>query len=224
MAEMRFKALLSCSLAPEDQPIVDFFKKYIESFGFDVIKYEFQEPVPLPDGVKNQIRKADCLIAIATRRHRIQESEVEESGDSWICPEWIDHEVVYAYAVGKPVAILAENGVRVKGSIEREERYQRFSRDETGLLHGVHLYNRFLLALRDTLEMQLKAGAEEAPLLFYHTVHSRDELLADGNFVTTIEVEVESLVKGLPYCTEGIGDIDWLRSAKRQWRSLSSLS
>ncbi len=213
MAETRFKALLSCSFAPEDQHIVDFFKEYIESFGFEVIKYDFQEPIPLPDGVKNQIRNADCLVAIATRRHRIQESEVEQgSRDSWICPEWIDHEIVYAYAVGKPVAIFAETGVRVRGLIEREERYQRFSREEPELLRGVHLYNRFLLALRDTLETQMKTGRERAPLLFYHSVHSRDELLEDGTFVTTCEVELESLVKGFAYCTEGIGDLDWLRA------------
>jgi len=210
---MRFQAFLSCSFAPEDRLIVDFFKEYIESFGFDVVKYDFQEPVTLPDGVKNHIQNADCLIAIATRRHHIQEPKMEhEKEDSWICPEWIEHEVVYAYAVGKPVAIFAETSVRVKGLIEREERYQRFSREETELLHGVHQFNRFLLALRDMLERRVKAGLEEAPLLFYHTVHSRDELLEDGSFITTCEVELESLVKGLSYCTEGIGDIDWLRA------------
>lgn len=210
MAETRFQVFLSCSFSATDKAIVDFFHRFIESFGFEVVKYDFQEPVPLSDAIKNQIRKADCLIAIATRRDRIQEPCDADPSGSWICPEWIEHEVVYANAVGKPLAIFAENGVRIKGLIEREERYQRFSRVESELLFGVHLYNKFLLALRDTLERQQKAGLEEAPLVFYHIVHSSDELRKDGCFVTTCEVELESLVQGLAYCTEGTGDIDWL--------------
>jgi len=110
---------MSCSFAEEDLQIVEFFRSYCDSFGLEVLKYDFQEPLPLSDGVKKQIESADCLVAIATRRNRL------ESGE-WVCSDWIQHEVVYASAVGKSIVVLAEEGVRIGGLVERAERCQPF--------------------------------------------------------------------------------------------------
>lgn len=205
MAFIQFKAFLSCSFAPEDKDIVKFFDSYIKSFGLETIKYDYQEPVALSDGIKNNIREADCLIAIATRRHQL-------IGGKWICPHWIEHEVVYAHSLRKPVAIFAEEDVQIGGLLACDERYQTFSRNKTTLLAQAPYLNRFLMALHNTLEEDFKYSLDTSPLFIRHSVRSREELIDRERFLTNCEIEVECLEDGLSRFDHGFGDIDWLRN------------
>ena len=55
MAEVIFKAFLSCSLASEDNEVVDLFKKLVRSFDIESEIYDYQEIGRLPDKVKEKI-------------------------------------------------------------------------------------------------------------------------------------------------------------------------
>ena len=72
MAEIHFKAFLSCSFAEEDRDIIDFFKKIIQSFNITPLVYDYQEIGRLTDKVKENIIQSDCLIAILTRKNKIE--------------------------------------------------------------------------------------------------------------------------------------------------------
>lgn len=204
MAQLRFKAFLSCSFSENDHEIVDFFKSYLDSFGLDVFRYDYQEPIQLTDAIKNHIKDADCLIAVATRRHHL------ESG-AWMSPDWIQHEIVYANAVGKPIAIFAENDVMIDGLVEKVERYQRFSRESAQLLKQVPQFNKFIVSLYRMLEDHFKDGGELSPDTYCISIKTRDELVSRTTWQTTCEIEVESLINGLEQTIEGLGDVDWLR-------------
>ena len=70
MAELIFKAFMSCSFAEQDEDIKDFFKELISSFDIEPQIYDYQEIGRIPDKVKEQIIRSDCLIGIATRRKK----------------------------------------------------------------------------------------------------------------------------------------------------------
>ncbi len=212
MAHLEFKAFLSCSFAQEDREIVDLFQAFCDSFGFEVVKYDFQEPRRLTEAIKEYIVNSDCVIAVLTRRNRL------ESGE-WICPEWVQHEVVFANAIGKPLAIFVEDGVRIHGFIRDDVRFQAFSRDRNEFLKIAPQITKYFMGLHHQLEDQLKSGAEPAPVMFHNSIISRDELTSRDTWATTCEVEVEALVDNLGSCHEPIGDIDWLLSPKEVIRN-----
>jgi hypothetical protein len=87
MPDILFHAFLSCSLTSDDTEVVDMFKRLVRSFDIDSFVYDYQELGRIPDKVKEHIIKSDCLIAIATRRKKI------ESLDLCACPDWIQHEI-----------------------------------------------------------------------------------------------------------------------------------
>ncbi len=204
MAHLKFKAFMSCSFSESDSSIADFFKSYLESFGLDVFKYDFQEPNPLTESIKNHIKESDCLVAIMTRRDRLDSGE-------WVCANWIQHEIIYANAVGIPIVIFAEEDVKIDGLIKLEERYQRFSRDAAKLLLQVPRFNKFLIALYQLLEERFKMGDVPSPDLYYVSIKTRDEFINLKTWVTTCEFEVESFTDALQQTVEGLGDVDWLR-------------
>lgn len=189
MAEFLFKAFLSCSLAPEDREVVDFFRRLIKSFEIDTEIYDYQEVGRLPDKVKEHIIESDCLIAIATRRKKI------EGSDLWACPDWIHHEIALANAYKKPIAIFLEDGVKIEGLISMEERRQQFSRDD--LLESIDKITRFLFSLRSNLESMYRLDRLQVPLLLRHYLHVKEEVRSRELEVIRCEVLMESLVDEL---------------------------
>ena len=91
MPELLFKAFMSCSLADEDSQTVDFFRGLIRSFDIEPLVYDYQEIGRIPDKIKEHIINSDCLIAVATRRQKL------DGTDLWTCPDWIQHEVALAH-------------------------------------------------------------------------------------------------------------------------------
>ena len=79
MAELIFKAFLSCSLAEEDKEIRDFFSEVIRSFDIEPLVYDYQEIGRVTDKVKEHIMQSDCVVAIVTRKQKIEDT------DYWAC-------------------------------------------------------------------------------------------------------------------------------------------
>ncbi len=189
MAEILFKAFLSCSLTPEDRDVVEFFKRLIRSFEIEPEIYDYQEIGRLPDKVKEHIIRSDCLIAIATRRKKI------EGSDFWACPDWIHHEIALANAYKKPIAIFFEECVKIEGLINMEERRERFSRDN--LIQSMEKITRFLFNLRNHLESMYRFEKLHIPVLIRHYVHIKEEIHSKEITVMRGEILMECLVEEL---------------------------
>lgn len=189
MAEIIFKAFLSCSLAQEDKEAVEFFKNIIKSFDIEPEIYDYQEIGRIPDKVKEKITTADCLIAIATKREKIEDS------DFWTCPDWIQHEIALANAYNKPIAIFFEENVKIEGLIGVEERRQKFTRDE--LIKDLSKITTFLFRLRKYLESTYQVERLQIPVLLRHYIHIKEEMLSKELSTIRCEVLMESLIDDL---------------------------
>jgi len=189
MAEILFKAFLSCSFAPEDRDIVEFFKRLIRSFEIEPEVYDYQEIGRLPDKVKEYIIRSDCLIAIATRRKKI------EGSDFWACPDWIHHEIALANAYKKPIAIFVEEGVKIEGLISTEERREKFFRDS--LLQNIEKITRFLFNLRNHLESMYRFEKLHIPVLLRHYLRIKEEIRSKEVTIQRCEVLMECLAEEL---------------------------
>jgi len=189
MAEILFNAFLSCSLTSEDSEIVEFFKRLIKSFDIEPEIYDYQEIGRIPDKVKELIVKRDCLIAIATRRNKI------EGSDFWACPDWIHHEIALANAYKKPIAIFIEEGVKIEGLIAMEERRERFSRKN--ILQSVEKITRFLFNLRTHLDSMYRIDKLQVPVLLRHYVHVKEEIHSKDFSTMRCEVLMECLADEL---------------------------
>ncbi len=189
MPELIFKAFLSCSFVAEDRPLIDFFSRLIRSFDIEPLTYDFQEVGHLPEKVKERIVTADCLIAIATRRSKL------EGSAAWSCPDWIQHEIALANAYKKPIAILLEEGVKIEGLIAMEERRQEFLRDQ--LLNSVDKVTRFLFNLRTYLESMTSFERMHMPVLLRHYLHVKEEIRSPELSVSRCETLMESLMEDL---------------------------
>ena len=189
MAEILFKAFVSCSFAQEDKEIIDFFKKIIRSFDIEPESYDYQEIGRVPDKVKENIIRSDCLVAIATRRRKI------EGSDYWACPDWIQHEIALANAYGKPIAIFVEESVKIEGLIEMEERREKFIRDD--LIKNIDKITSFLFNLRKYLESTYQTERLQVPVLMRHYIHAKEEMLSKELTVLRCEILMESLIAEL---------------------------
>lgn len=189
MPAIIFRAFISCSLSPEDAEVVESFKRLIRSFDIDPEVYDYQELGRISDKVKEHIVRADCLIAIATRRKKI------EGLDLWDCPDWLHHEVALAHAYKKPIAIFVEDGVRIEGLLETEERRQRFAR--TDLLRDMDKVIRFLFSLRNHLEDTYRLERVNLPVLLRHYLHVKEEVRSRDVSIVRCDILMESLIDGL---------------------------
>ena len=189
MAEVFFKCFLSCSFAQEDKEITDFFKNIIRSFDIEPQIYDYQEIGRVSDKVKENIIRSDCLIAIATRRKKI------EGSDYWACSDWIQHEIALANAYNKPIAIFVEEGVKIEGFIAMEERREKFVRDD--LIRNINKITTFLFNLRKYLESTYQVEKLQIPVLIRHYIHAKEEILSKEIAVLRCEVLMESLIAEL---------------------------
>lgn len=189
MAEIHFTAFLSCGFVEEDKEVIEFFEKMIKAFDIEPKIYDYQEIGKLSDNIKENIIKSDCLIAIATRRKKLEDSNY------WACSDWIQHELALANAYNKPIAIFVENGVRIEGLIAMEERRETFDREN--LSGNIDKITVFLFNLRNHLESTYQLGMLQAPVLLRHYIHAKDEILSKELIVERTEILMESLIDGL---------------------------
>lgn len=196
MAEIHFKAFMSCSFAQEDCEVMDYFRKLLQAFDIEPLVYDYQEVTRLGDKIKENIAKSDCLIAIATRRKRVADS------DRWTCSDWIQQEIAVAHSYGKPIAIFVEEGVLIDGLIAMEERRETFIKADLG--KSSEKIVKFLFSLHKHLEATYEAGLLHAPGLLRHYIRSRLEMLSPESTIERTEILMESLVDGLEATSHSI--------------------
>ena len=189
MAEVTFQSFVSCSFQPEDRKLVEFFLRLLRAFRLEPFVYDYQEIGRLSDKVKEHIISRDCLVAIATRRQKI------EGSPFWACPDWIQHEVALACAYKKPIAILVEEGVRLEGLIAQEERREVFSRE--GLIDNIDRITSFLFSMRQNLDHNFQMSQMHIPVLLRHSFHIKEEIRSRQESVLRGEVYMECLADRL---------------------------
>jgi hypothetical protein len=107
---------------PEDRILVVEIEELLRSFGIKLETGLNLGGNQLTDEIKSLIRRADGLIALASRRDRL------DSGD-WHTHPWIRDEFTFAKASDKNAIALVEDGVTTNGAYESYERIP-FNRDD----------------------------------------------------------------------------------------------
>ena len=186
-----FKGFLSCSFSKEDKWLMELFEKYIESLGFQLIIYDFQEPTTIPNGIKEQIQMCDCLIALVTRRFKV------EGSDEYICPAWLSTEMAWANSYGIPTATLVEEGVSLEG-FPKIERYELFNRDN--LINNLPKITKYLQNLRDFLIEHDIGSLVPSPILVRNFIDSISEIRSESEYLFGSQVTMTALLDNLEFC------------------------
>jgi hypothetical protein len=185
MGDTIFKAFISCSFSPEDRAIVEFFKRLLSALNFNSIVYDRVEIQNLTTTVEDLIRTSDCVIAIATRRSRIVETE------DWTTSDWIHHEIAFGRAHAKPIALFVERGVRISGFVDTEVRRVTFSRES--LIDAVDPIVGHLYSVRRALDEVLGARNRLKQITFTRGSVRVRESFTKATLTFTCDVLMEAL-------------------------------
>lgn len=188
MAEIPIKAFLSCSFSKEDRPIVELFTKLLSALQITPEIHLSRDVGPLTEEIQERIKATDCVVAIATKRDRL------EGGAEWTFPDWVHDELAMARSFGKPIALFLESGVRLGGSLT-DIRQHVFSR--TDLFDGVDGIVAFLFNLRTHVD-QLMAHRSLSNLKLSRDLVEIRERFSKAEFSYACQISMQSLVEDLP--------------------------
>lgn len=107
-----YRAFVSRGLRSEDRAIGDPIAEMIREWGFETITVGIEVKVPeeqVPVRTKEEIKKSDAVIAIATPRF------LDALTELWRTLEWCHNEVGIAFGIDKPLLILKDKGVSLGG-------------------------------------------------------------------------------------------------------------
>jgi len=107
-----YKVFVSRGLRVEDRAIGDPIVEMIREWGFETVTVGIEVKVPddqVPQAVREEIRKADAVIAIATPRY------LDALTGLWRALEWHHGEVGIAFGIDKPLLILKDKRTSLGG-------------------------------------------------------------------------------------------------------------
>lgn len=107
-----YRVFISRGLSVEDRAIGDPMAEMIREWGFETVTIGIEVKVPdeqVPQKVREEIRRADALIAIATPRY------MDALTGLWRTLEWLHGEIGIAYGIDKPLLILKDRRVSLGG-------------------------------------------------------------------------------------------------------------
>ena len=107
-----YRVFLSRGLHIEDRAIGDPIAEMIREWGFKTVTVGIEVKVSekqVPSEVKERIREADAVVAIATPRH------MDALTGLWRTLEWLHNEVGIAFGIDKPLLILKDKRVSLGG-------------------------------------------------------------------------------------------------------------
>jgi hypothetical protein len=107
-----YRVFVSRGIRDEDRIIGDYIVEMIKEWGFETVTVGVEVIVPeeqVPMRVRDEIMRADALIAIATPRF------LDALTGLWKTLEWLHGETGIAYGIGKPLLILKDKRVHLGG-------------------------------------------------------------------------------------------------------------
>lgn len=215
---LKYKAFISCSFNKDDEKIINTIKNFAESLGFiPYIANDGHSKAPI-EKVKAEILEADCLIAICTKK-----AKIERTSD-WKTSDWILNEIGMAVMAKKPLIAFVESGVKIHGILPNITSYKEFERENlhnntTELIEV--LFNLYAEIQRDNIqENDLSISFIRNDIIY------KSEIFADGGNEIITEVELLSLENYFNTAThrayvEASGDIS-IRALDFQFYPLST--
>lgn len=137
------RVFLSCGFDEDDREIFAWFRRLLEALEFEVVSGMEPTTHTIPEVVRERISGAHAFVGVLTKRTKV------EGTTDWLPPSWVRDEVAIAYSFRKPVAILAEEGVKVDGIIPQLTKYERWAR--AGLGSAAPTLVRYLVVLKNEL-------------------------------------------------------------------------
>ncbi|MCK4364920.1 MAG: hypothetical protein KAW45_02605 [Thermoplasmatales archaeon] len=107
-----YNAFITRSIRPEDRIIGDEIVKIIKEWGFNANTVDFPERISdeqLRNAIRDEIKKSDCLIAIASPRY------VDALSGVWRTFPYLHSELGIAFGQDYPLLILSDNRVALDG-------------------------------------------------------------------------------------------------------------
>lgn len=154
-------------------------RRLVDALEFDVRTGEEPSVESVQATVRGRLERSQGLVVVLTRRSKI------EGTDEWLPPTWVHDELAIARTLGKPMAVFAEEGVRVEGIVPLEVKYERFDRLNLGASSST--LARYLVALRNALSPPSDGPAELA------TIRALcEELLGIASQLATVETSLET--------------------------------
>lgn len=184
MSQKKFKAFVSCSFDEIDKDVVNYFCNLISSFDFQIDVSNEGHPSPVQEKVKSSISISDCLIAICTKKNKIENSEFFKTSD------WILNEIGMAFALNKPIVAFVEEGVKMEGFLPQVTSYKTFHRDtlKNNVTDIIQLLNNLENNLTNISEIGLSISCIK------NSIVQKIEIFEDGCTKRTSELELRSLI------------------------------
>ncbi len=110
------------SFAPDDKAFVDALIQLLTTAGLNVSTGEAPQEGRISDKVKARIEAADVFLGVFTRGVRLTGKKTFSTS------AWVVDEKAYAYAKGKRLLLLKEQGVDTIGGIQGDYEYVEFER------------------------------------------------------------------------------------------------
>lgn len=122
MKSMKIDAFLSCSFLDEDNAIVEYIKAVCDGLDINCIHVDrASENVP-PDEARKLIYDTSIFIAVATKKSTTTTGTL-------IMPSAVREEISMAYALEKPILLIAEENISLDGFMANYCTYMTFSRN-----------------------------------------------------------------------------------------------
>lgn len=123
MHSVKIDAFFSCSFRNEDKDINDWYVAICRALDIEPTNVSSGSSKTPPEEAKRQISEAQALVAICTCR-----DELKAGGFSM--PQAVQDEISFAFGIGTPVLIFAEEGVKLEGFKANFSTYQTFTRPD----------------------------------------------------------------------------------------------
>jgi hypothetical protein len=111
----RYRAFLSTSIRPQDQPLVDVLRSVLDGQGFECITVglDVSAPESTAETAKKEMERCECLIVLATKRFDAQ--DVHTGDPVSLASGWIDSETGMAHMRGIPITSFKDQAVQLQG-------------------------------------------------------------------------------------------------------------
>jgi hypothetical protein len=171
------KIFLAFAFRDEDKECINNLKLLFTSHGIEILTGENLGGEELTPAIKEEIEKADALVAVLTKRQLL-------TTGGWTTHQWVVDELNHAYGKGKMAIALIESDIALQGMAQS---HQYIHLDKSNQI-------RSFLELSQTIgRWKSKLGST---LKFQILPHSLAARLASGD--STIECKFKLWTKGVP--------------------------
>lgn len=167
-------AFLSCSFQEADTPLNDHIRAICEGLDIKCINVKDGYADIPPAKAKDMINEAQFVIAIAVKRNR-------EEDNTYTMPHAVHDEISMAFGMEKPLLLIKEVGVGVKGFIGNYGTFLEFDRSEIKepeflrrVITSIHTLKLDVISSHDLLPDQDSSGFYQESFSALYELLSKD--------------------------------------------------